>query len=603
MARGGDCADGSGVSSLLEEPGRLGFEVRWRIAAACVGIGLALYAYWEFSSGGVGHPLLEDLAVMPFSSAAALAAWLASRRCARDPRMRSAWRWIAAASGFLVAAYGSTVGYQLVTGVVPFPSIVDIFFLLFYPLFLIGILRFPTQRESRHARLRLGLDAATIVLAGGSIVWYLVLGPTVAAGGSNLLIRVVSGAYPTGDLLQIFAMARLLTRVRTPAIQIPLRFLAAALLAGVVGDVLFGWLQFHPSARGLLAAHFSLVLAAALALLAATSQRVVGAPSTLVVADEPSDARRGNAIWLPYFAPLVVLGLLVHSQLRGSFFSRLSLTIAAGVVMLLVALRQLAARRELIAAHRVTNEQAEELRHVVVELEDAQRIKEEFIALVSHELRTPLTSIRGYTELLLEEALTEDQRDYANVVDRNSERLLNVVNDLLLVEQIQSGTMPLELGEVLLDDLIEQAGEAAEPLATSKHIDFEIVTDPGLATNGDASRLGQVFDNLISNALKYTPEGGTVSLTTTRIGENALIEVVDSGIGIPEAEQVQMFDSFFRSSNARLAAIPGTGLGLVVTRGIVEGHGGTIGFESTEGVGTTFRVVIPLAPTRQPVLA
>jgi signal transduction histidine kinase len=473
----------------LEESGRLRFDVKWRIAATAVGIGLVLYAYWEFSSGGVGHPLLEDLAVLPFSGAAALAAWLASRRCALDPRMRSAWRWIAAASGFLVAAYGSTVGYQLVTGVVPFPSIVDVFFLLFYPFFLIGILRFPTRRESRHARIRLGLDAATIVLAGGSIVWYLVLGPTVAADGSNLLIRIVSGAYPTGDLLQIFAMARLLTRVRTPAIQIPLRFLAAALLAGIVGDVLFGWLQFHPSPRGLLVAQFSLVLGAALALLAATSQRVVVAPSTPIVADESNDARRSNAIWLPYFAPLVVLGLLVHSQLRASYFSRLSLTIAAAVVMLLVALRQLAARRELIAAHRVTNEQAEELGHVVVALEEAQRIKEEFIALVSHELRTPLTSIRGYTELLLDEGLTEDQRDYLNVVDRNSERLLNVVNDLLLVEQIETGTMPLEFGEVLLNDLIEQAGEAAKPLATSRGIGLETVTDSGLATSGDASRL------------------------------------------------------------------------------------------------------------------
>jgi len=584
---------------VLEEPGRLRFEVKRRIAATSVVVGLVVYGCWEFSSGGVGHPLLEEVAALPFSGAAALAAWLASRRCAVDSRVRSAWRWIAASSSFLVAAYGSTVGYQLVTGAVPFPSIVDVFFLLFYPLFLIGILRFPTRPESRHARIRLGLDAATIVLAGGSIVWYLVLGPTVAAGGSNLLIRIVSGAYPTGDLLQIFAMARLFTRMRTRAIQVPLRFFAAALLAGVFGDVMFGWLQFHPNAGGLLAAHFSLVLAAAFALLAAMSQRAVAAPSTLVVAEpERDDTGRGKTIWLPYFAPLVVLGLLVHSQLRGSFFSRLSLTIAAGIVMLLVALRQLAARRELIVAHRVTNEQAEELRHVVVELKEAQRIQEEFIALVSHELRTPLTSIRGYTELLLEEGLTEDQqRDYLNVVDRNSERLLAVVDDLLLVEQIESGTIPLELGEVVLNDLIEQAEEAAKPLATSRNIGLEIVTDPGLVTSGDASRLGQVLDNLISNALKYTPEGGNVSLTTTRVGENAQIEVADSGIGIPEAEQDQMFDRFFRTSNARLAAIPGTGLGLVVTRGIVEGHGGTIGFESTEGVGTTFRVVIPLRPT------
>ncbi|HWX08650.1 MAG TPA: ATP-binding protein, partial [Gaiellaceae bacterium] len=115
-----------------------------------------------------------------------------------------------------------------------------------------------------------------------------------------------------------------------------------------------------------------------------------------------------------------------------------------------------------------------------------------------------------------------------------------------------------------------------------------------LAMSGDASRMGQVLDNLISNALKYTQDGGKVSLTATRSGESALIEVADSGIGIPAAEQDQIFERFFRTSNAQFAGIPGTGLGLVVTRGIVEAHGGTLDFESTEGIGTTFRIVMPL---------
>lgn len=564
----------------------------WPPLLGSVGVGLVVYAIWEFSGGGVNHPMLDQCVVLVVAAAAAMATWLASRRCALDPRTRSAWRWIAAGSVCLSAAYGSTLGYQVVTGAVPFPSIVDVFFLAFYPLFIIGVLRFPTRPASRHERIRLGLDAATIGLAGASVVWYLVLGPTVAAGGSSLLIRIVSGAYPTGDLLQIFALARLLTRVSTPALRLPLRLLGSALVAGVAGDTAYGWLQYHPNATGLSFAHFILLLATALALLAAVSQRRLVAP--LTPASEREAPRRGRAVWLPYFAPLVVLGLLVQSQFGDSLFSRLSLTIVAAVVMLLVALRQLAVRRELIAANRITDEQAEELRHVVAELEDAQRMKDEFIAHISHELRTPLTSIRGYTELLLDKELAKEDHDFLHVIDRSSERLLSMVEDLLLVAQMRTGEVRLVLADFLLKDVIEQAFEAAQPLATSRHIGLEIATDPDLAMNGDASRLGQVLDNLISNALKYTPDGGNVSLTTTHSGENAVIEVADSGIGIPAAEQDQIFDRFFRTSNAQLAGIPGTGLGLVVTRGIVEAHGGTLDFESTEGRGTTFRVVMPL---------
>lgn len=564
----------------------------WPPLLGSVGVGLVVYAIWEFSGGGVNHPMLDQCVVLVVAAAAAIATWLASRRCALDPRTRSAWRWIAAGSVCLSAAYGSTLGYQVVTGAVPFPSIVDVFFLAFYPLFIIGVLRFPTRPASRHERIRLGLDAATIALAAGSVVWYLVLGPTVAAGGSNLLIRIVSGAYPTGDLLQIFALARLLTRVSTPALRLPLRLLGSALVAGVAGDTAYGWLQYHPNATGLSFAHFILLLATALALLAAVSQRRLVAPPAST--SEREAPRRGRAIWLPYFAPLVVLGLLIQSQFGDSLFSRLSLTIAAAVVMLLVALRQLAVQRELIAANRTTDEQAKELRQVVAELEEAQRMKDEFIAHVSHELRTPLTSIRGYTELLLDKELAKEDRDFLHVIDRSSERLLSMVEDLLLVAQMRTGEVRLVLADFLLKDVIEQAFEAAQPLATSRHIGLEIATDPELAMNGDASRLGQVLDNLISNALKYTPDGGNVSLTTTHSGENAVIEVADSGIGIPAAEQDQIFDRFFRTSNAQLAGIPGTGLGLVVTRGIVEAHGGTLDFESTEGRGTTFRVVMPL---------
>jgi signal transduction histidine kinase len=240
-------------------------------------------------------------------------------------------------------------------------------------------------------------------------------------------------------------------------------------------------------------------------------------------------------------------------------------------------------------------DQAEQLRTTVTELESAQAIKDEFLGLVSHELRTPLTSIRGYIELLMEDGVRDDQRSYLDVINRNSTRLLSLVEDLLLMAQIQSGGLPLELGEVILNDLIARSGEAARPFAASKHIELEIDAEPGIAAEGDAVRLSQVIDNLVSNAIKYTPNGGGVSITMTLTGETATIAVSDTGIGIPNDERDQMFGRFFRTSNARTSGIEGTGLGLAITRGIVEAHGGTISFDSIEGAGSTFRITLPHA--------
>lgn len=237
----------------------------------------------------------------------------------------------------------------------------------------------------------------------------------------------------------------------------------------------------------------------------------------------------------------------------------------------------------------------ETLRRTVADLETAQAVKDEFLALVSHELRTPLTSIKGYAELLAEEELTSDQVKFVAGISSGSDRMVSLIEDLLLMTQIQSGDLPLELGQAMLADLIASAAESATPFANSKHISLSIDTEPDLATEGDSRRLGQAIDNLVSNAIKYTPNGGAVSITSTHSGDTATITVSDSGIGIPDAEQTQMFGRFFRTSNARASGVGGTGLGLAITRGIIEAHGGTIGFDSTEGTGTTFRITLPHA--------
>jgi len=264
-------------------------------------------------------------------------------------------------------------------------------------------------------------------------------------------------------------------------------------------------------------------------------------------------------------------GVLSNESSLALLIGGIALSVLLGLLGAVLATGRTRARR-LVNEQTITlRDQAAELRDTVDELEAAQAIKDEFLALVSHELRTPLTSICGYTEMLQGEQLADEQHDYVNVIERNATRLLGLVEDILLMTRIQTGGLPLELGDVILNDLIARSGDTARPFAASKEIDLDIDSGPNIATQGDPTRLGQVLDNLVSNAIKYTPNGGEVSITMTRMDETATITVTDNGIGIPSDEHGHMFDRFFRTSNARNSGIPGTGLGLAIAREIVEG--------------------------------
>jgi signal transduction histidine kinase len=240
-------------------------------------------------------------------------------------------------------------------------------------------------------------------------------------------------------------------------------------------------------------------------------------------------------------------------------------------------------------------------------LRELDRLKDEFIALVSHELRTPLTSIRGYTELLLDgEAgeLTDDQRQFLAVVERNSHRLLHLVGDLLFLAQIEAGKLALDVDALDLGAVASESVEAARPAAEEKDVTLTLATGPAPPLAGDRARIGQLLDNLVSNAVKFTPSGGRVDVRVSSLRKRAVLEVRDSGIGIPAGERQFLFQRFFRTSTATEQAIQGTGLGLAISKAIVEAHGGQIEVESEEGVGTTFRVKLPLeqqASKRAPV--
>jgi PAS domain S-box-containing protein len=223
------------------------------------------------------------------------------------------------------------------------------------------------------------------------------------------------------------------------------------------------------------------------------------------------------------------------------------------------------------------------------QLRQVDRMKDEFIALVSHELRTPLTSICGYLELLAGD-LGDEHGETIDVIERNSHRLLRLVEDLLLTAQVSAGTLSLEEGEVDVEQLVRHAVAAAAPVAAAREIELACRATSLPPVSGDRVRLGQVVDNLVANALKFTPPGGRVEISAE--GEDGLvrIEVSDTGRGISVEEQARVFDRFFRTEQTERDAIPGVGLGLAIARAIVEGHGGRIGIESTPGAGTTFSV-------------
>jgi PAS domain S-box-containing protein len=253
------------------------------------------------------------------------------------------------------------------------------------------------------------------------------------------------------------------------------------------------------------------------------------------------------------------------------------------------------AERDREALLTQTQEQNERLRKL-------DRMKDEFIALVSHELRTPLTSICGYLELLLQDdvmaELPEAQLNWLDVIDRNAERLLRLVEDLLLTAQTSAGNLALEKAELDVAAVVAQAVQAGTPVAAARGISLTCSTEPLPLANGDRLRIGQVVDNLVSNALKFTPAGGNVEVRAYPHRSAVRIEVTDTGMGISDDEQSQLFERFFRTARAQEEAIPGVGLGLSISKAIVEAHDGRIAVRSKEGVGTTFFVDLPAAAQR-----
>ncbi|TPW20366.1 MAG: multi-sensor signal transduction histidine kinase, partial [Elusimicrobia bacterium] len=236
-------------------------------------------------------------------------------------------------------------------------------------------------------------------------------------------------------------------------------------------------------------------------------------------------------------------------------------------------------------------------------LAEMNRIKDDFVSTVSHEFKTPLTSILGFLSVIIDGdsgPLNDEQKRFLGIVRGSAQRLSGLVSDILDLSKLEGG-MEMEAVSLDLGALARRAIEECDWKAAEKGVKLTLEASEQLPNVSGSERwLGVVVENLLTNAVKFSRQGGTVALRLAHKGEGVQVSVADAGIGIPEADQARIFEKFFRASNRDATGAPGTGLGLAICRHIVNRHGGRIWFESEEGRGTTFHFVVPTAKAGEP---
>jgi signal transduction histidine kinase len=553
--------------------------------------------YFLLRNGSFEQTIIYQL----FGLAAPIAILVGVRRY--RPALYHHWLLFAGGLTFWIVGDGYWDAYSWFLGrQAPYPSFADVAYLLAYPLLIGGVL--VLFRGWGRPRIGDLLDGAIIAAAAAMILAPVLLKPLFAMGSSAFETVIVIG-FPVGDFLMAMALVQLLFRGRVP--NFSLRCVMVGMVALLIADAVYSFLNVHGGYTSGMAVDAGWLVNYGLWGVAALH------PSMAAMRSVTARKARGLSVWrigLLVAALLAAPVVLMVEAETGDPVGVVDLSVII-ILTLLVGARFVLLQRERNQAQAALAVSEQEYRELFKEadraraalasqndqLREVDTLKDDLISLVSHELRTPLTSIVGYLDLLVEDegSLTEEQHKFLEVVGRNAKRLLSLVSDLLFVAQSEAGRMTLEHEPLSLRELVENAVSAAAPTAQSQSIDLTFTCRDDGDVVGDDQRLAQVIDNLLSNALKFTPPGGSVNVTVTTDRDTVLVEVADSGLGIPADEQERLFTRFFRTDAAVKRAIQGTGLGLSIVKAIVEGHGGTITVESAEGEGATFRVALPAA--------
>lgn len=497
--------------------------------------------------------------------------------------------WLLFALGNLFFAVADIIFNILVNP--PVPSVADGFYLAGYPLLAAGLLMLLFS-SGGHRRLASLADAAILTCAFILLQWVFWIDTITGSGAA----RAVTAAYPLMDIALLAGLAGFFVSGawRTPSFLL----LVASIVLLLVSDEVYGvspnsyrsgswidsgWLlsyvlwagaALHPSMRALSepVRHPYRRLRVSPGRIAVLIGALLAPPAVLVI-----QHARGANLEIP---------AIVSASIAISVF------VVARLVGILRALERI---RERERTARAEAEQAQRLLEAQnVRLLEADRMKDEFVALISHDLRTPLTSIMGYVELSLDEELGDDARSFLEVVARSSQRLLRLVDDLLFVARLQSGRLDLTPSRLDLNEVARQAAEEARGRADAKDLQLVVDANGPVPVDADRGRVFQLLDNLISNAVKFTPDGGTIEIRVRKDG-GALLEVCDTGIGFTAAEAERVFERFYRTDRAVEHQVPGTGLGLFIAAAIADAHGGRISAHPREGGGAVFRVELPLA--------
>ena len=533
----------------------------WYLAAGVTGTG----AFLVLPGGGLAQ-LLVYMAI----HLSTLVAMVAGVRIHR-PRHASIWYVLIAGNVLYVMADLVWYVYQVGLGrTLSFPSVADALFVSAYGVLLVGLGLLVRARIGHRDRAGL-TDTAIVTVGLGVLSWLFFIEPVLGDSSLSAPARLTAVVFPLIDVLLLAVLVRMVfsSGVRLPAY----RLLAVAIVGQLAADTWYtvstlqgtfsfgswffaGWLTFFVS-MGAAALH--------------PSMRQLSEPTP-----DPEPALTGRRLAFLAGAALISPGVLaVVSADRNDQYV---LAATSAVLFLLV----LARMRGLMVE--------------IAEHERMKRLKDEFTSVVSHELRTPLTSIRGALGLVAGGALgpiPDKAQRMLDIARENTERLVRLINDILDIERMESGQITLDKGPCRADDLLGRAADAMRAMADEAGVTLTTQKAGDAAVWADQDRMMQTVTNLVSNAVKFSPRGGTVRLSAQRQGEEVVFSVEDEGRGIPAEQIERIFAPFHQVDSSDSREKGGTGLGLAICRSIVAQHGGRIWAESAPGQGAKLSFSVP----------
>ncbi|HLW00347.1 MAG TPA: HAMP domain-containing sensor histidine kinase [Ktedonobacterales bacterium] len=544
----------------------------------------------------------------------------------RRPGRISWWMFSIALFFYALAQTSWAIWDQLVyDGKVPFPYWDDLFYLLQYPCFFFALALLPGARHPGQpgmSRVKVIVDSLLLTAAGTALSWYFLLAPIYMLSTESPSGKLVGLAYPAGDLVLLVGLSIVLMRWRHQiAERLSMQFLIAAVILLMIADSWYAYLnlvgQFEsgdPPDVFWVASYLAFALAGLVELRAARYHYAPPAEQdtdeTLPQARLSSGVGRRARYFLPFVAAFLASIAIVGRALMVSD-NRLSLLAPLGVslgLLILVMIRQGITSLE---NERLLQEQEAAYANDLA-LREAARQMDEFLGIASHELKTPLTTIMLGLQMIQrrlqrlagnaeaggkaggEVASCQSILDYTF---HHGRRLSRLVNDLLDTSRIRQGQLPLQQRPTELIAVVEAAVEEQRQAAPERCILLRLPAQPSVCVFADADRIGQVVTNYLTNALKYAPPGPPISVGIRTECEHARVWVSDQGPGLSPAGQEQVWERFHRipGIEAQTDSGIGLGLGLHISKTIIEHHGGQVGVQSAPGAGSTFWFTLPLS--------